>query len=55
MKKVFAMWTTCSLASLALPGMSGFVTARIRASVPTLASVQHQTTRRSPATMGDTG
>lgn len=25
MKKVFAMWTTCSLASLALPGMSGFV------------------------------
>ena len=25
MNKVFAMWTTCSLASLALPGMSGFV------------------------------
>ena len=25
MKKMFAMWTTCSLASLALPGMSGFV------------------------------
>lgn len=25
MKKVFAMWTTCSMASLALPGMSGFV------------------------------
>jgi len=25
MKKVFAMWTACSLASLALPGMSGFV------------------------------
>jgi NAD(P)H-quinone oxidoreductase subunit 4 len=25
MSKVFAMWTTCSLASLALPGMSGFV------------------------------
>ncbi|AFY82528.1 NADH dehydrogenase subunit M [Oscillatoria acuminata PCC 6304] len=25
MKKSFAMWTTCSLASLALPGMSGFV------------------------------
>ena len=25
MPKVFAMWTTCSLASLALPGMSGFV------------------------------
>ena len=25
MKKVFAMWTTCCLASLALPGMSGFV------------------------------
>ena len=25
MQKVFAMWTTCSLASLALPGMSGFV------------------------------
>jgi NAD(P)H-quinone oxidoreductase subunit 4 len=25
MKKVFAMWTTCSLASLALPGMSGFI------------------------------
>ena len=25
MKKTFAMWTTCSLASLALPGMSGFV------------------------------
>jgi NAD(P)H-quinone oxidoreductase subunit 4 len=25
MKKIFAMWTTCSLASLALPGMSGFV------------------------------
>jgi NAD(P)H-quinone oxidoreductase subunit 4 len=25
MKKVFAMWTTCSFASLALPGMSGFV------------------------------
>lgn len=25
MRKVFAMWTTCSLASLALPGMSGFV------------------------------
>jgi NAD(P)H-quinone oxidoreductase subunit 4 len=25
MKKNFAMWTTCSLASLALPGMSGFV------------------------------
>jgi NAD(P)H-quinone oxidoreductase subunit 4 len=25
MKKMFAMWTTCSFASLALPGMSGFV------------------------------
>jgi NAD(P)H-quinone oxidoreductase subunit 4 len=25
MKKVFAMWTVCSFASLALPGMSGFV------------------------------
>jgi NAD(P)H-quinone oxidoreductase subunit 4 len=25
MRKSFAMWTTCSLASLALPGMSGFV------------------------------
>ena len=25
MRKMFAMWTTCSLASLALPGMSGFV------------------------------
>jgi NAD(P)H-quinone oxidoreductase subunit 4 len=25
MKKMFAMWTTCALASLALPGMSGFV------------------------------
>jgi NAD(P)H-quinone oxidoreductase subunit 4 len=25
MKKVFAMWTTCSMASLALPGMSGFI------------------------------
>jgi len=25
MKKIFAMWTTCSFASLALPGMSGFV------------------------------
>jgi len=25
MKKLFAMWTTCSFASLALPGMSGFV------------------------------
>ncbi|MFP4299060.1 MAG: NAD(P)H-quinone oxidoreductase subunit 4 [Spirulinaceae cyanobacterium] len=25
MNKVFAMWTACSLASLALPGMSGFV------------------------------
>ncbi|MCW6037194.1 NAD(P)H-quinone oxidoreductase subunit 4 [Spirulina subsalsa FACHB-351] len=25
MKKIFAMWTSCSLASLALPGMSGFV------------------------------
>ncbi|MFM1842603.1 MAG: dehydrogenase subunit 4, Involved in photosystem cyclic electron flow [Cyanobacteriota bacterium] len=25
MKKGFAMWTACSLASLALPGMSGFV------------------------------
>ena len=25
MKKIFAMWTTCSMASLALPGMSGFV------------------------------
>lgn len=25
MKRSFAMWTTCSLASLALPGMSGFV------------------------------
>jgi len=25
MRKVFAMWTTCSMASLALPGMSGFV------------------------------
>lgn len=25
MPKVFAMWTSCSLASLALPGMSGFV------------------------------
>src|SRR5919202_2288494 len=25
MKKMFAMWTACSLASLALPGMSGFV------------------------------
>jgi NAD(P)H-quinone oxidoreductase subunit 4 len=25
MKKMFAMWTACSFASLALPGMSGFV------------------------------
>jgi NAD(P)H-quinone oxidoreductase subunit 4 len=25
MGKIFAMWTTCSFASLALPGMSGFV------------------------------
>ncbi len=25
MPKLFAMWTTCSMASLALPGMSGFV------------------------------
>ncbi|MCP2727601.1 NAD(P)H-quinone oxidoreductase subunit 4 [Limnofasciculus baicalensis] len=25
MPKMFAMWTTCSMASLALPGMSGFV------------------------------
>ncbi len=25
MKKVFAMWTACCMASLALPGMSGFV------------------------------
>ncbi|HIK27139.1 MAG: photosynthetic/respiratory NAD(P)H-quinone oxidoreductase subunit D1 [Oscillatoriaceae bacterium SKW80] len=25
MRKIFAMWTACSLASLALPGMSGFV------------------------------
>lgn len=25
MKKIFAMWTACCLASLALPGMSGFV------------------------------
>ena len=25
MRKMFAMWTACSLASLALPGMSGFV------------------------------
>ena len=25
MKKILAMWTTCSMASLALPGMSGFV------------------------------
>lgn len=25
MRKMFSMWTTCSLASLALPGMSGFV------------------------------
>ena len=25
MGKIFAMWTTCSMASLALPGMSGFV------------------------------
>ncbi len=25
MRKMFALWTTCSLASLALPGMSGFV------------------------------
>ncbi|QZZ18704.1 photosynthetic/respiratory NAD(P)H-quinone oxidoreductase subunit D1 [Leptothermofonsia sichuanensis E412] len=25
MKKIFAMWTVCSMASLALPGMSGFV------------------------------
>lgn len=25
MSKMFAMWTTCSMASLALPGMSGFV------------------------------
>jgi NAD(P)H-quinone oxidoreductase subunit 4 len=25
MRKVFAMWTACSMASLALPGMSGFV------------------------------
>ncbi|MGL4621340.1 MAG: proton-conducting transporter membrane subunit, partial [Chroococcidiopsis sp.] len=25
MRKIFAMWTTCSMASLALPGMSGFV------------------------------
>jgi NAD(P)H-quinone oxidoreductase subunit 4 len=25
MPKIFAMWTACSLASLALPGMSGFV------------------------------
>jgi NAD(P)H-quinone oxidoreductase subunit 4 len=25
MKKTFAMWTACSMASLALPGMSGFI------------------------------
>jgi NAD(P)H-quinone oxidoreductase subunit 4 len=25
MRKMFALWTTCSMASLALPGMSGFV------------------------------
>src|SRR6476620_10847954 len=25
MRKVFAMWTACSMASLALPGMSGFI------------------------------
>lgn len=25
MQKIFAMWTACSLASLALPGMSGFI------------------------------
>ncbi|MFB2923133.1 MULTISPECIES: photosynthetic/respiratory NAD(P)H-quinone oxidoreductase subunit D1 [Aerosakkonema] len=25
MRKIFSMWTACSLASLALPGMSGFV------------------------------
>ena len=25
MRKIFSMWTVCSLASLALPGMSGFV------------------------------
>jgi len=25
MRKIFAMFTTCSMASLALPGMSGFV------------------------------
>ena len=25
MRKIFALWTACSLASLALPGMSGFV------------------------------
>jgi NAD(P)H-quinone oxidoreductase subunit 4 len=25
MRKMFALWTVCSLASLALPGMSGFV------------------------------
>jgi NAD(P)H-quinone oxidoreductase subunit 4 len=25
MRKMFALWTICSLASLALPGMSGFV------------------------------
>ena len=25
MKKTFAMWTACAMASLALPGMSGFV------------------------------
>ncbi|ABB58006.1 photosynthetic/respiratory NAD(P)H-quinone oxidoreductase subunit D1 [Synechococcus elongatus] len=25
MRKMFAMWTTCAMASLALPGMSGFV------------------------------
>jgi NAD(P)H-quinone oxidoreductase subunit 4 len=27
MRKMFAMWTACSMASLALPGMSGFVAA----------------------------
>jgi len=25
MRKIFAMFTTCSMTSLALPGMSGFV------------------------------
>ncbi|ERN42746.1 proton-translocating NADH-quinone oxidoreductase, chain M [Rubidibacter lacunae KORDI 51-2] len=46
MKKMFAMWTTCSLASLALPGMSGFV-AELMVFVGFATSDAYSTTFRS--------